>query len=94
MTGSTRLTNLRNLLAELYPEEASLRRLMADAGLNAARISPDTHNLYPHDPARQTRQPNQPLPRPFCLLGGVATTDHHRSGGADRQDRHRSSFPR
>jgi formylglycine-generating enzyme required for sulfatase activity len=31
-------TNLRNILAELYPDEESMRRLMADAGINVTRI--------------------------------------------------------
>ena len=36
------LANLRDALATLYPDEASIRRVVADAGINAARIRFDT----------------------------------------------------
>ncbi len=38
MTGQNRFINLRNSLAALYADEASLRRLLHDAGLDATRV--------------------------------------------------------
>jgi hypothetical protein len=38
MTGQNRFINLRNSLAALYADEASLRRLLHDAGLDVARV--------------------------------------------------------
>ncbi len=39
MSNPNYLANLRNILAKLYPDDASMRRVASDAGLNTTRIA-------------------------------------------------------
>ncbi len=72
-------TKLRTILAELYSDEASIRRVIGDAGIDSARVSFGTnaqncwHSILTE--ANKIRDTPQGLkPRGFCVASTGSAT--------------------